>query len=241
MIRFVKPLVFVAALSPFLWLVFRGLTDRLSANPIEDITLTTGIWALRWLLVTLAITPLRRITGWQRVIQYRRMLGLFAFFYASMHLLTYVVLDQGLAFEFILPDIVKRPYITMGMIAFTLMVPACGDVDQGMDPPSGAEVAAASSAGLLQRRGRVLALPLEGQGGDRRARVLRRHLDLPPGVSAPVAVPPKRPAAACNCRRVRLLGPLGPRRVTPWHPDLPLDPLPRPIDLKLAVGAHQNR
>lgn len=123
MIGFVKPAVFLVALSPFLWLVFRGLTDRLSANPIEDITLTTGIWALRWLLVTLAITPLRRITGWHRVIQYRRMLGLFAFFYASLHLLTYVVLDQGLAFEFILPDIVKRPYITMGMIAFTLMLP----------------------------------------------------------------------------------------------------------------------
>jgi methionine sulfoxide reductase heme-binding subunit len=123
MIRFATPIVFLVALSPFLWLVYRALTDRLSANPIEDITLTTGIWALRWLLVSLAITPLRRVTGWQRVIQYRRMLGLFAFFYASLHLLTYVVLDQGLAFEFILPDIVKRPYITMGMIAFTLMVP----------------------------------------------------------------------------------------------------------------------
>ena len=123
MMRFAKPAVFVAALSPFLWLTFRGLTGRLSANPIEDITLTTGIWALRWLLVSLAITPLRRLTGWQRVIQYRRMFGLFAFFYASVHLLTYVVLDQGLAFEFILPDIVKRPYITMGMTAFTLMVP----------------------------------------------------------------------------------------------------------------------
>jgi len=121
--RFAKRAVFVVALSPFLWLAFRGFTGRLSANPIEDITLTTGIWALRWLLVSLAITPLRRVTGWQRVIQYRRMFGLFAFFYASLHLLTYVVLDQGLAFEFILPDIVKRPYITAGAVAFTLMVP----------------------------------------------------------------------------------------------------------------------
>ena len=100
--RLAKPAVFVVALLPFLWLVFRGLTGRLSANPIEDITLTTGIWALRFLLVSLAITPIRRITGWQRVIQYRRMLGLFAFFYATLHLLTYVVLDQGLAFEYIL-------------------------------------------------------------------------------------------------------------------------------------------
>jgi methionine sulfoxide reductase heme-binding subunit len=119
----VKPTVFLLALAPFLWLVFRGLTDRLSANPIEDITLTTGIWALRLLLATLAVTPLRRLTGWNRIIQVRRMLGLFAFFYASLHLLTYLVLDQGLAFEFILPDIVKRPYITAGMTAFLLMVP----------------------------------------------------------------------------------------------------------------------
>jgi sulfoxide reductase heme-binding subunit YedZ len=123
MLKYGKPFVFLAALAPFLWLVFRALTGRLSANPIEDITLTTGIWALRLLLASLAITPLRRLTGWQRVIQYRRMLGLFAFFYATLHVLTYVVLDQGLAFEFIIPDILKRPYITMGMIAFTLMVP----------------------------------------------------------------------------------------------------------------------
>ena len=74
-----------------MWLVFRTLTGRLSANPIEDLTLTTGIWALRFLLITLAVTPLRRITGWNRVIQYRRMLGLFAFFYGVLHLSNYVV------------------------------------------------------------------------------------------------------------------------------------------------------
>jgi sulfoxide reductase heme-binding subunit YedZ len=123
MLKVAKPALFLAALSPFLWLLFRTLTGRLSANPIEDITLTTGIWALRLLLVTLAITPLRRLTGWNRAVQYRRMLGLFAFFYASLHLLTYLVLDQGLAFEFILPDIVKRPYITAGMTAFLAMLP----------------------------------------------------------------------------------------------------------------------
>jgi sulfoxide reductase heme-binding subunit YedZ len=121
--RLAKPVVVVAALVPFLWLLFRGLTGRLSVNPIEDITLTTGIWALRLLLITLAITPLRRVTGWNQVIQYRRLLGLCAFFYASVHLLTYLVLDQGLAFRYILPDIVKRPYITAGMTAFLLMVP----------------------------------------------------------------------------------------------------------------------
>jgi methionine sulfoxide reductase heme-binding subunit len=118
-----KPVVFVLALAPALWLLFRTLTGRLSANPIEDLTLVTGIWALRLLLATLAITPLRRLTGWNQIIQYRRMLGLFAFAYATVHLLIYVVLDQGLAFEYILPDIVKRPYITAGMTAFVLMIP----------------------------------------------------------------------------------------------------------------------
>lgn len=118
-----KSTVFLAALTPFLWLLFRGATDRLTANPIEDITLTTGIWALRFLLITLAITPVRRLTGWNPIIRYRRMLGLFAFFYATLHFLTYIVLDQGLAFEFILPDIVKRPYITAGMTAFVAMIP----------------------------------------------------------------------------------------------------------------------
>jgi sulfoxide reductase heme-binding subunit YedZ len=121
--RFGKPVVFAVALTPFAWLLSRGLTGRLSVNPIEDITLTTGIWTLRFLLITLAITPLRRVTGWNDVIQYRRMLGLFAFFYATLHLLTYVVLDQGLAFQFILADIAKRPYITAGMVAFTAMIP----------------------------------------------------------------------------------------------------------------------
>ena len=121
--RFSKPIVFVLALTPALWLLFRTLTGRLSFNPIEDVTLTTGIWTLRLLLVTLAITPIRRVTGWNRLIQYRRMLGLFAFFYGCLHLLTYLVLDQGLAFQYILPDIVKRPYITAGMTAFLAMVP----------------------------------------------------------------------------------------------------------------------
>lgn len=120
--RLAKPAVFVAALLPFAWLAFRAFTDRLSVNPIEDLTLTTGIWALRMLVLTLAITPLRRLTGWNRLVQYRRMLGLFAFFYAALHLATYFV-DQGFALRFILADIAKRPFITMGMIAFTLMVP----------------------------------------------------------------------------------------------------------------------
>jgi methionine sulfoxide reductase heme-binding subunit len=121
-LKLAKPAVFVAALAPFAWLAFRALTGRLSVNPIEDLTLTTGIWALRMLVLTLAITPLRRLTGWNRLVQYRRMLGLFTFFYAALHLTVYF-LDQGFAFQYILADIAKRPFITMGMIAFALMVP----------------------------------------------------------------------------------------------------------------------
>lgn len=120
--KFFKPIVFLAALAPFLWLAFRALTARLTVNPIEDLTLTTGIWALRMLVITLAITPLRRLTGWNRVIPYRRTFGLFAFFYAVLHLATYF-LDQGFALEFIIADVLKRRFITVGMLAFALMVP----------------------------------------------------------------------------------------------------------------------
>ena len=118
-----KPLAFTLAIAPFAWLLFRAFTDRLTANPVEDITLTTGIWALRFLLITLAVTPVRRITGWNRVIQYRRMLGLFAFFYATLHLLTYFAFDLVFDFSRLLQDIWKRPFITAGMAAFLLMVP----------------------------------------------------------------------------------------------------------------------
>jgi sulfoxide reductase heme-binding subunit YedZ len=121
--RFAKPFALARGRAPFAWLVFRAFTDRLTANPVEDITLTTGIWALRFLLVTLAVTPLRRITGWNRVIQYRRMLGLLAFFYATVHLLTYFTFDLVFDFSRIIADVWKRPFITAGMLAFVLMVP----------------------------------------------------------------------------------------------------------------------
>ncbi len=118
-----KPLASVAALSPFAYLVFRAFTGRLSANPIEDIELTTGIWSLRLLIITLAVTPLRRLTGWNRAIQYRRMLGLLTFFYASVHFLTYLVFDLAFAFDLLLKDLAKRPFITAGFVAFVLMIP----------------------------------------------------------------------------------------------------------------------
>ena len=121
--RLQKPLVFALCLGPFLWLLGRFLTDNLSANPIEDITLTTGIWTLRFLVFTLAVTPIRRLTGWNKIIQYRRMLGLFAFFYASLHVLLYAVIDQGLSPAAIIEDVTERKFITAGFCAFVLLVP----------------------------------------------------------------------------------------------------------------------
>jgi len=118
-----KPLVFILSLGPAGYLVYLGLTNNLGVNPAETLQLETGTWALRFLLATLALTPLRRITGWNRVIQYRRMLGLFAFFYAFTHFLTYLVLDQYFAFGAMLADVAKRPFITMGFIAFVLLIP----------------------------------------------------------------------------------------------------------------------
>jgi methionine sulfoxide reductase heme-binding subunit len=121
--KLAKPFIFVLALVPLAWLIFIVLTGRTSANPAEDILLTTGIWALRFLLATLTITPLRRLTGWNVLIQYRRMLGLFAFFYACVHLSSYIAFDRFFAFDEILGDVAKRPFITAGMTAFALMLP----------------------------------------------------------------------------------------------------------------------
>src|SRR5215210_9545242 len=109
-----KVVAFLGCLTPFVWLVTRTLTGRLGINPVEDLELTTGIWALRFLVATLFVTPVRRLTGWNRIIQYRRMLGLFAFFYASVHFAIYIGVDQFFALGFILKDIAKRPFITMG-------------------------------------------------------------------------------------------------------------------------------
>jgi sulfoxide reductase heme-binding subunit YedZ len=119
----VKPVVFALCLAPCAWLVTRVLTGRLGINPVEDLELTTGIWALRFLVFTLAVTPLRRLTGWNRIIQYRRMLGLFAFFYASLHFAIYIGVDQFFAFGLIVEDVLKRRFITVGFVGFVLMIP----------------------------------------------------------------------------------------------------------------------
>jgi methionine sulfoxide reductase heme-binding subunit len=119
----IKVAVFVLALVPAGLLVRAFLTDTLGVNPPETIQLETGRWALRFLLISLAVTPLRRVTGWNRVIQYRRMLGLFAFFYATLHFLSYWAFDLTFAFGAMVGDILKRPFIAMGFAAFVLLIP----------------------------------------------------------------------------------------------------------------------
>jgi len=124
-----KALVHALALAPAAWLgwqvaeVFRTGSDALGADPVAEIEHFTGLWALRLLLLTLAITPLRRLTGQTVVLQFRRMLGLYAFFYASLHLAAYLVLDLGGYWTQLFEDIAKRPYITVGFLSWLLLVP----------------------------------------------------------------------------------------------------------------------
>ena len=119
-----KPAVFLASSVPIGWLLFDTFTGNLSANPLEDIRDRTGIWTLRFLLITLAATPLRRLTGFSSLIRFRRMLGLFAFFYGFVHLATYIWLDQYFDFRAILKDMfLQRPFIITGVISFLMMVP----------------------------------------------------------------------------------------------------------------------
>jgi len=119
----IKTAVFLSALIPLAKLGAGALTDNLGANPIEKITRTTGFWTLSFLMLTLTVTPLRRLSGWSWPMRLRRMLGLFAFFYGSLHFLTYAVVDQFFDWEGIVKDIAKRPYITVGFPSFLLMIP----------------------------------------------------------------------------------------------------------------------
>jgi methionine sulfoxide reductase heme-binding subunit len=153
-LRFVlKPAVFVASLGPAAWLVWAALTNHLSANPLSDITNETGVWTLRFVCITLAVTPLRRITGWNAAIRFRRMTGLFAFFYGTLHFLTYVIADRFAGLDFpdgfiawstarnlvksVGEDISKRPFITVGFTAWMTMLP----------------LALTSTAGMIRRLG----------------------------------------------------------------------------------------
>ena len=133
-----KTAVHLLALAPFAWLIADIWYDRLGADPIAELTHATGLWALRFLLLALAITPLRRITGWSLLARFRRLIGLYAFFYASVHLSIYLVLDLGGYWAQILEDIVKRPYITVGFAAW------CGLL----------MLALTSTRGMMRRLGR---------------------------------------------------------------------------------------
>jgi sulfoxide reductase heme-binding subunit YedZ len=135
--RLLTLFVFVASLAPLAYLVLGAWRGSLGANPIEAITRATGVWTLRFMLITLAVTPARWLTGWNGVVRVRRMLGLFAFFYGSLHLLTYVWLDQFFDWAAIVKDVAKRPFITAGFSAYLLLVP----------------LAMTSTAGMIRRLG----------------------------------------------------------------------------------------
>ncbi|MDP2785397.1 MAG: protein-methionine-sulfoxide reductase heme-binding subunit MsrQ [Sulfurimicrobium sp.] len=124
--------LFLACLTPLARLPWLGFNGGLGANPIEFITRSTGTWTLTFLLITLAITPLRRLSGWQWPLRLRRMLGLFAFFYACLHFTTYIWLDQFFDLSGIYRDIFKRPFITIGFSSFLLLIPLALTSSQAM-------------------------------------------------------------------------------------------------------------
>jgi sulfoxide reductase heme-binding subunit YedZ len=122
-IRLLKLLVFLVCLGPLATLVWKGFHEQLGANPVDVITRSTGRWTLTFLLITLSVTPLRKLTTSPWLVRFRRMLGLFAFFYGSLHLMTYVWLDKFFDVNLMLHDIAKRRFITAGMTAWALMLP----------------------------------------------------------------------------------------------------------------------
>lgn len=122
-VRRIKAIVFLLALLPLLRLVAGFFLDRLGANPIELITRSTGTWTLSFMMITLSVTPLRRLTGWHWLLRLRRMLGLFAFLYACLHFTTYVWLDQFFDWPEIVKDILKRRFIWIGFAAFVMLIP----------------------------------------------------------------------------------------------------------------------
>lgn len=122
-VRIAKTILFIAALTPLARLMWLGVTDGLGANPIEFITHATGTWTLIGVLTTLSVTPLRKLSGWNWLIRLRRILGLFAFFYACLHFITYIWLDQFFDLQAVVEDVIKRPFITVGFLAFILLIP----------------------------------------------------------------------------------------------------------------------
>jgi methionine sulfoxide reductase heme-binding subunit len=118
-----KPLVFMFSLLPLVWWCWLMMQGQLGANPVETLSHQSGDWSLRFLLLTLAVTPLRRLTGWNRLQQFRRMLGLFAFFYVCLHFGVYLIFDQFFDLQAIIEDVAQRPYITVGFAGLLLLIP----------------------------------------------------------------------------------------------------------------------
>jgi len=134
-VRFVwKPIVFLLCLAPAALVVGDafGISGQLSANPIEDILDRFGNWAIRFIMITLAVTPLRRMTGWNWLVRFRRLLGLFTFFYVLMHFSTWLILDQGLLLSAVLEDLTERPFITIGFTALVLLTAMAVTSSNGM-------------------------------------------------------------------------------------------------------------
>ncbi|PZX23047.1 sulfoxide reductase heme-binding subunit YedZ [Cupriavidus phytorum] len=131
-VRALKLLIWVLALLPFVRLLYLGATEQYGANPLEFVTRSTGTWTLVMLCLTLTITPLRRLTGWNWLIRMRRMLGLFAFFYGLQHFLLWIGVDRGFDLAYMIKDVYKRPFITVGFTAFMLMVPLALTSTNGM-------------------------------------------------------------------------------------------------------------
>ncbi|RQS05710.1 protein-methionine-sulfoxide reductase heme-binding subunit MsrQ [Burkholderia sp. Bp9002] len=127
-----KALVFAAGLYPLARVVLFGLTDRLGANPIEFVTRSTGLWTLVMLCATLGVTPLRRMTGIAALLRFRRMLGLFAFCYATLHFTTYIWFDKWFDLAVVLQDVGKRPFVTVGFAAFVLLIPLAATSPRAM-------------------------------------------------------------------------------------------------------------
>jgi sulfoxide reductase heme-binding subunit YedZ len=129
-----KPVVFLLCLVPAALVATDALeiTGRLGANPIEEIQDRFGIWAIRFIMVTLAVTPLRRLTGWNWLVRFRRMFGLFTFFYVLMHFLTWLILDQSLLLSAIIEDVTERPFITIGFAGLLLLIALAVTSTDGM-------------------------------------------------------------------------------------------------------------
>ncbi len=137
-LKILKAAIFAGCLIPLGWLAYDAFRDNLGANPIEVITRWTGTSTLIFLLITLSVTPLRKLSGWNGLIKFRRIIGLFAFFYACLHFTTYIWLDQFFDFRGIVKDVAKRPFITVGFANFVLLIP----------------LALTSTAGMVRRLGK---------------------------------------------------------------------------------------